>query len=325
MTSNSAIPHFLKCLQHHPAFSQAKHIVLGLAKPYALLCRQISDIAHHILKPTLFERLSLENDNVMDKLSKADLYVIFYDSDQTRSSQKPEYTDKLEPFIKFTWQKSCIIKNYGEHFKRAFACDPELIRDINSKLIKLATASATMTFKDRFGSHLDIHIEGAKWTSICGFGNPYIVPGEIATVGRLNGTVHFSGVFLSTLPFAFKYGKISPPLLRLDIQDNLIISHNCANPALHQDLALYFNYRGSNRKIEEVGIGTNPGVTELFSLNAGFEERHVGLHLGLGGAEAGSNHLDLIFAEGEIYFDNTLINQNLIKNALFKQRSAALL
>ena len=38
--------------------------------------------------------------------------------------------------------------------------------------------------------------------------------------------------------------------------------------------------------------------------NAGFEERHCGLHLGLGGGQKGSHHLDLIFASGALALDD---------------------
>ena len=65
-----------------------------------------------------------------------------------------------------------------------------------------------------------------------------------------------------------------------------------------------------NTIIEEYGIGTNVGIKKLYGRNTGFEERHPGLHLGLGGGRKGSNHLDMIFSTGKIFADSTLIFDN---------------
>ena len=69
---------------------------------------------------------------------------------------------------------------------------------------------------------------------------------------------------------------------------------------------MYLDKCAGNRIVEEFGIGTNLNV-RLHGRNASFEERHPGLHLGLGGGERGSHHLDLVFSSGTILFDDTVI------------------
>ncbi len=109
--------------------------------------------------------------------------------------------------------------------------------------------------------------------------------------------MNFVGTFLSTIPFARKYGVLQSPL-ELWIEDSTIQKIATDVPGLEHDFNKYLDANPSNRRIEELGIGTNEGVKSLYARNAGFEERHCGLHLGLGGGAKGSHHLDLIFEKG---------------------------
>ncbi|MDR8100034.1 leucyl aminopeptidase, partial [Burkholderia cenocepacia] len=74
-----------------------------------------------------------------------------------------------------------------------------------------------------------------------------------------------------------------------------------------RDFTTYLDRHANHRRIEDFGIGTNLGIRGLYGRNAGFEERHPGLHLGLGGGENGSHHLDLIFARGTLSLDERIV------------------
>ena len=91
--------------------------------------------------------------------------------------------------------------------------------------------------------------------------------------------------------------------LSLRIENSSICQVASTVAGLEADFNQYLNASPSNRRIEELGIGTNEGVKGLYARNTGFEERHCGLHLGLGGGAAGSHHLDLIFNEGTLVLD----------------------
>jgi aminopeptidase len=137
---------------------------------------------------------------------------------------------------------------------------------------------------------------------------PDLIPGEVATSSnKINGTIHFTGTFLSLIPFALKYGLIGKDELILKIENSRVISMSGKNKNLVKDLEFFFEKHPNNRTIEEVGLGTNFGIKKLRGLNTAFEERHCGLHLGFGGREKGSHHLDFIFQEGCLFFDNNLI------------------
>jgi len=92
--------------------------------------------------------------------------------------------------------------------------------------------------------------------------------------------------------------------LELWIENSTVCSVASEVPGLADDFNKYLNANPSNRRVEELGIGTNEGVKDLYARNAGFEERHCGLHLGLGGGQKGSHHLDLIFASGVLALDD---------------------
>ena len=182
------------------------------------------------------------------------------------------------------------------------------IHELNATLILRMSQASSLTFKDAFQLDLYLSLDSVKkWTNINCVDNFYLAPGEIATHSeRINGPVNFVGTFLSTIPFARKYGVFQTPL-ELWINNSSITRIATLVPGLESDFTNYLNANPSNRRIEELGIGTNEGIKALYGRNAGFEERHCGLHLGLGGGAKGSHHLDLIFSSGVLALDGKTI------------------
>jgi len=203
------------------------------------------------------------------------------------------------------WKKSLLFKDYGDYFYDTFSVEPQRIADLNATLIRRMGQATVLSFTDKHGSRLEAPLSSIKkWTNINGVGNHDLAPGEIATHSEaINGQVRFVGTFLSTIPFARKYGVLQSPL-ELWIENSTVCSVASDVPGLVDDFNKYLNANPSNRRVEELGIGTNEGVKDLYARNAGFEERHCGLHLGLGGGQKGSHHLDLIFASGVLALDD---------------------
>jgi len=203
------------------------------------------------------------------------------------------------------WKKSLLFKDYGDYFYDTFSVTPQRIAGLNSHLIQRLSQATTLSFKDEHGSWFDAPLNSIKkWTDINGVGNFDLAPGEIATHSEaINGQVKFMGTFLGTIPFARKYGVLESPL-ELWIEHSTIRKIATEVPGLEHDFNKYLEANPSNRRIEELGIGTNEGVKALYARNAGFEERHCGLHLGLGGGAKGSHHLDLIFSSGVLALDD---------------------
>jgi leucyl aminopeptidase (aminopeptidase T) len=209
------------------------------------------------------------------------------------------------------WGKSVLFKDYGEHFGEAFSESPDIIEMRNNRLIKILSKTRKVTFEDHLGNKLHGHLdEDHAWTSISGKGNIDVIPGEIAShIKDLCGEITFRGTFLSTIPFAKKYGA-NNQLVKLKIQNSEVVDFTSENEEFNTDFNFYLNNNEGNKKIEEYGIGTNGGIKKLYGLNAGFEERHPGLHLGLGGGRKGSHHLDMIFSAGKVRADENIIFDN---------------
>lgn len=300
---------FFDCVTLHSKYKVDAKILIAYTKPYKNLVHDIQDTfqkQNSKLTIALYDAEESQVTKIIEELNSSDIYILFYDSDYAKSLGRPEVIQTLLPLLKKYWQKSCVFKDYGPYFAQAFGVNPKEQHTINENLIKIASNSHQFIYKDNYGSYLTADISGAKWKNISGIGNPDLVPGEIASYGNINGTINFIGTFLSVIPFAPIYGILDTPL-SLTIENNYITSIKSENEALQRDMVKYINFNPSNAKIEELGIGTNSAVTKLYGINAGFEERHVGLHLGLGGALSGSDHLDLICQDGTLFFDEKMI------------------
>ncbi|KVM99494.1 MULTISPECIES: hypothetical protein [unclassified Burkholderia] len=248
--------------------------------------------------------------DIIAAIDRSDLFVLLYDSSclPTPLPSGPPFLSAIRPAIVEHWGKSVLFKDYGPHLDEAFSESLDDIAARNGRLIDAAARASQVRFIDEAGNLLTGSLKpDQKWTSVDGMGNLDVVPGEIAThVTDLHGSIVFSGTFLSTIPFAVKY-KVAERLATLRIENSTIAGFDSDHPGFRHDFASYLERHANHRKIEEFGIGTNLGIKGLYGRNAGFEERHPGLHLGLGGGEQGSHHLDLIFANGTLAFDDRIV------------------
>lgn len=314
MEQISAIEHFLYYLHHHPAvvsLPQPK-VLLGHTESYAAMVGNIIETAS-LTDTFQFTAMGLDAtpiEQLATAITQADLYVLFYDASTlpNPTAEGPMFIRALQGVMSEHWKKSLLFKDYGDYFYDTFSVSPQRIAGLNAALIDNMHQGQTLSFSDERGSYFEVPLrELKKWTNINGVGNYDLAPGEIATHSEsINGHVKFVGTFLSTIPFARKYGIIETPL-ELWIEDSTITRIATEMPGLEHDFTKYLNANPSNRRIEELGIGTNEGVTQLYARNAGFEERHCGLHLGLGGGAKGSHHLDLIFNSGTLAVDKRVV------------------
>ncbi|WP_323120486.1 M29 family metallopeptidase [Burkholderia alba] len=248
--------------------------------------------------------------DIVESIGRSDLFVLLYDSSclPTPSPSGPPFLAAIRPAIVEHWSKSVLFKDYGSHLDEAFEESLDAIAARNGQLIEIASRASRVRFVDETGNALTGSLAPAqKWTSVDGMGNLDVVPGEIAThVTDLHGSIVFSGTFLSTIPFAVKY-KVAERLAVLHIEDSVVVDFDSDHPGFRADFSAYLERHENHRKVEEFGIGTNLGIKGLYGRNAGFEERHPGLHLGMGGGAQGSHHLDLIFSAGTLALDDHVI------------------
>lgn len=314
LVRNAPVEHFAWYLAHHPAVSGKADcsVMLGYTAAYQDVATEIAEeltgLAGYRVRS--FELDQEPHDTLDDAIHHSDVFVFFYDSSTLPNPQPggPEFIRKLQPTMMQHWRRSILFKDYGPYFRAAFSIAPQRIDELNSRLIDIAGSATHLAFSNGKGSWLGATLRSArKWTSVNGRGNFDLVPGEIAThCDDINACVQFTGTFLGTIPFAIKYGVIAAPVT-IVVEQSRVVRIASDNAALKRDLESYLSAHPSNSTIEELGIGTNEGVRGLYGRNAGFEERHCGLHLGLGGGAKGSHHLDLIFDSGTIQFDERIV------------------
>lgn len=311
----NSVRNFFQCVKGHPAMVEkigsAAKIVVGsdysqenTAKSLIQHCPK--DLAYS------FTYINLENEdprNINNKIDTSDLFIFMYDSSVRTdlSPHGPEFIHPLKQKMAEHWKKSVLLREYGEFFKEAFSEDISMISTRNEKIIQAANSAHHILFQDGLGGVLRGTLaDDQAWKSLDGRNHYDLMPGEVATrVVDLSGSVTFGGTFLSTVPFAIKYGVIEP-VLNIEIKQSRVVSIRSSNQQLENDFNLYLNRCEGNRIVQEFGIGTNTNVN-LHGRNASFEERHAGLHLGLGGGERASHHLDLVFSSGTLSFDKRVI------------------
>ena len=314
--SNQSIINFYTYLSNHPSLDNKEGggtLLFGCSKAYTEQVNALSDYALENQLPYKIHVVcfdEVKSSYILEYINSCDCFVFWYDAITLNkpNPKGPEVIQPLLPKMRENWKKSIIFKDYHDKFYQAFSIAPARIYEINQKLISQACESSEIKVKNNNGTSISFSpTNSQKWTNINGNGNYDLIPGEIATHSdSINGVVFFTGTFLSTIPFARKYGVITQPL-QFEIVNSTIINAFSENQELEDDFKHYLKQNPSNSKIEEFGIGTNEAVKSLYGQNAGLEERHCGLHLGLGGGQVGSHHLDLIFTHSEIWFDQHCI------------------
>ncbi|WP_330544161.1 hypothetical protein V0242_09175 [Aeromonas hydrophila] len=322
-STDNAVLNMYNCLLNHPevksrlAHGEEVNLLIGFDESHYKIAKDIykSTPAECVFfRKRIVSLNHLDSSLLISEIEKCDIFIFLYQSSTLASisSNGPSFLKPIKKTMQENWKKSILFKDYGVHFYEAFSEPRENIAARNSSIIDIAVKSKTISFIQDEKHHITTSISSSqKWTSIDGGGNLDITPREIAThIDTIDGKLMFSGTFLSTIPFAIKYGVVSN-LFTLNIEKSVITCFSCKNKMFSHDFDKYLSENPSNSKIEEFGIGTNCGVSRLYGINAGFEERHPGLHLGLGGGAIGSHHLDLIFEGGDIFFDkNRVVHAN---------------
>ncbi|EJE8516193.1 hypothetical protein M5252_004541 [Vibrio parahaemolyticus] len=310
-----SVENFFCCVFNHPAMAgkegKPAHILVGSDLNQRSTAISIIENCPPHLGYT-FTHVDLESEKpqkVGDSIEACDLFIFMYDSSlrEDITPHGPSFIPPLKQKMAEHWKKSVLLREYGEYFEEAFLSNIYDITVLNQRIIEAASQAKTVTFYDGYGGVLKgTFAEDQKWKSLDGCNHYDLMPGEVATrIIDLTGSVTFGGTFLSTVPFAIKYGVIKPSL-KVDIEHSRVVAVKSENHSLEADFNTYLNKCASNRIVEEFGIGTNLNVN-LHGRNASFEERHAGLHLGLGGGERASHHLDLVFSTGKILFDERVI------------------
>lgn len=189
------------------------------------------------------------------------------------------------------------------------------LQDIGGRLVSMIQPASVINVRNRKGELLQISVKDQPWYSMDGKPSDHILPtGELATIPKsVDGKISFEGTILGTIPFGFKYGRISKDELVLEFKKRILVGVSGSNSALVNDLQTILAALPALRRIGETAISFNTGITSLPGIGFQWEEKFPGFHFALG-AELSENleslsirecdhHLDFIFADCSIYID----------------------
>lgn len=204
--------------------------------------------------------------------------------------------------------------------EQLFAVPGSIISRRNRKLLDRIGGATRFVLQSDLGTNLTIELSAPIWENCNGFpAHQYELPaGEIASKPlTASGMLVLDGALNGTIPVGRKYGFLSGPRLRLEIEGGLVCKVHADAPRLLADLEFcFFHEKGANR-LSEFGIGTHPQIKMVPGLDYAWEERCLGPHLGFGIETPGlredgsisetGHHLDLILPSTQLIIDGKKI------------------
>ncbi|EUA20806.1 hypothetical protein [Mycobacterium kansasii] len=204
-------------------------------------------------------------------------------------------------------------------FSLPLAVDRASLDSLNNSVIAAAKRTHDIRVTNPAGTDVYIRpLPDGGWTNSCGYFNgrfPAILPpGEVNTY-----TPHVTGIVVVDGAINSSFGFPGDPRLArnpvtLEITDSVVQKAGCSDPVVSGVLSNFFEVENADR-VGEVGFGTNEGITDWVGFLSHINERHPGLHLGLGTPTQPRTkvgwtaplHLDMILDGCSIWFDEVLV------------------
>lgn len=305
MKHTKYIIHFCEYIIYRLQRDNLNSVAIYSCKDYQLLSQAIQSSLSAQTNCTIFQTPDI---NKINQQTTDSLIIIFNNHyDELAQAMQAE-----QSFFEANWKRTLKLTGFKEYFAKVYAEPPQELSAFTKKAAAIFNQTSKVTYNDQHGSHLELSVTKEKdFTLIDGFNGEDMVPGEIAKKPNdANGHIVFTGTFLSLIPFALKHGLVKAGEFTFDIEHNRITNLGGSNTELVKDFQAHFSKHPDNNRIDELGIGTNKSVNELYGLNCVFEERHAGLHLGFGGVVQGTLHCDFLFQAGNLFCDDQPVYQD---------------
>lgn len=206
--------------------------------------------------------------------------------------------------------------------------DPKEISQKNANLLHYLQDARDIRIVTNSGTDLRVTLEPTTfdWISnrgISELGRMIVLPaGEIATF-----PLRIDGLLVADFAVNVNYKFDGDVRLRehpvmVEIRDNNIISFDCENNRIRNQLEAFFSMPNAKR-VGELGFGTHPSVFEAVSDNSHLNERRKGVHIGFGqhnqedevAGYMAQVHVDLIAAGGTVLLQDAVkIDLNEVPN-----------
>lgn len=286
----------------------AKNLTILYTDEYELIAVSIFKQLKSSFNVSIKKLESIFDPHLESYILEKDIFLLFFTFPWANAKN---YYSSVRPLLTRYTNRSYVVRDCKNDFEHIYARPVAEIQQLNQALIKLGENTSKVLIKNSLGTELEFTFTSKpSWHSIDGTNVPNeIVPAEVSTyTPQVNGRVVFTGALVSLVPIGKKYGLIKEPIT-LNIENGFIKSVHCRHTELENDLLKIYAHCEGNSEIVELGIGTNSGV-KLVGMSAPFEERKFGFHLGTGGSQSKSQHIDFIFDDSEIYFEQHCVFSN---------------
>lgn len=261
------------------------------------------------------DSIRLKNKQTLKFIAKFDIVLIVA---KTSSELKKDLLSYLQ--ARDSGPKIFRLFDYSEEvFKFSFLSEQSALDELNKRLIATGKGTKSVKVKSCSGTDLKIDfVKGYEWTNSCGyFDQRYpgvLPPGEVNTYSpAINGVLVGDGAINFSIGIPFLPLLKEDPL-QIEIMDSKVVDYQCENPFIKAIFAKFLTIPNAHR-VGEVGFGTNEKFKGFVNFCSHINERHPGLHLGLGTPTQTAKcldwscplHMDIIPNDSEIYFDDALI------------------
>jgi leucyl aminopeptidase (aminopeptidase T) len=172
-------------------------------------------------------------------------------------------------------------------------------------MLNLLMPATTIRVTSSSGTDLEISLDSGvyRWISNRGMqraGSFVILPsGEVSTFpANINGVLVADGAF-NVSSLTQLDARLADHPVRIEISEGHMVDYSCEHPLVMKLIRRCLDYENF-RRVGELGFGTNVGIEQFVSLNSHINERHPGVHVGLGGH---GQLLDVVPYLCDLHFD----------------------
>jgi hypothetical protein len=229
----------------------------------------------------------------------------------------------LAPYPEQAWTMLRLINASADFFKYALNVTPQTLSGVNGALLTRMMPAKGIHVSSSSGTSLDIELDSERYRWISNRGvqreGAFLIlpPGEVSTFpANINGVLVADGAFNLAVSTSIDARLAAHPVT-IEIRDGRVVSYACDNSSVRRLLGSFFDVKNTDR-VGELGFGTNVGIQRFVPLNSHINERHPGVHLGLGAHQQSFEavhyrcdiHLDLITSDATIVIDHDEVIQS---------------
>ncbi|HEU5024848.1 MAG TPA: hypothetical protein VFV01_07980 [Spirillospora sp.] len=283
----------------------------------------VAELLSRDIRPTLIGMAPVRDDTLEQRLRQAlpvpgnvASRIVIFTVERDSMSHVLQLRRVLAPYPEHTWAMFRMINASAEFFEHSMNVTPQLLSAVNGALLNRMMPAERLHITSSSGTDLEVEVDSRRyrWLSNRGVWRPgaflVLPPGEVSTFpARVNGVLVADGAFNVTA-YTRADARLADHPVSIEIEEGRVAHATCESPEVERLLRRCLAYDNGDR-IGELGFGTNIGTPGFIPMNSHINERHPGVHLGLGqhgqlidvAGYWSDIHLDLITSDARITVD----------------------